>query len=331
MIRTLFFQPDHPLRTDLSPEEFLSALQASEALLWVDFSEEPPEVCEPILRAFNFHPLSIDDALQERHVPKIDDWSEYLYIVLNYMQLEGDNGRGWQASVDELDIFLGSNFVITHHDDPIAALDETWSACHRDPRTVKEGADHLLYKIIDNVVAGYMPIVEQVDQAIDEIEDQVFTRPTPQTLERLFGLKRILLTMRRILLPQREVLNKLARDDYLLIDPMDRIFFRDIYDHIVRLHDLNETMRDLVGGALDTYLSVINNRMNEVMKTLTVITTLFMPLSFLAGFFGMNFFLPRSGDAIWELVQRPVFYLVVPVFIITPILMYRWMRSQTWI
>jgi magnesium transporter len=331
MIRTLFFQPDRPLRTDLSPEEFQSALQASDALLWVDFSEELPEVCEPILRAFNFHPLSIDDALQERHVPKIDDWSEYLYIVLNYMQLEGDNGRGWHASVDELDIFLGPNFVITHHDDPIAALDETWSACHRDPRTVKEGADHLLYKIIDNVVAGYMPIVEQVDQAIDEIEDQVFTRPTPQTLEQLFGLKRILLSMRRILLPQREVLNKLARDDYLLIDPRDRIFFRDIYDHIVRLHDLNETMRDLVGGALDTYLSVINNRMNEVMKTLTVITTLFMPLSFLATFFGMNFFLPRSGDVIWEFVQRPVFYLVVPVFIITPILMYRWMRSRTWV
>ena len=331
MIRTLFYHPDYPLQTDLTPGDFQSVLQATEVLLWVDFSEEPAEVCEPILRSFNFHPLSIDDALQEKHVPKIDDWGEYLYIVLNYMQLKGNDCREWLTNVDELDIFLGPNYLITHHDDPLAALDETWSACQRDPRTVKEGADHLLYKIIDNVVSGYMPIVEQVDQAIDEIEDQVFTRPTPRTLERLFGLKRVLLSMRRILLPQREVLNKLARDDYLLIDPKDRIFFRDIYDHIVRLHDLNESLRDLVGGALDTYLSVINNRMNEVMKTLTVITTLFMPLSFLAGFFGMNFFLPRPGDAVWELMLRPVFYLMIPAFIITPVLMYRWMRSRTWI
>lgn len=135
-----------------------------------------------------------------------------------------------------------------------------------------------------------MLIVGQVDQTIDAIEDFIFDRPTPRTLEQLFGLKRVLLTMRRILLPQREVLNKLARDDYLMIDPKDRIFFRDIYDHIVRLHDLNESLRDLVSRALDTYLSVINNRMNEVMKTLTIITTLFMPLSFIAGFFGMNLF-----------------------------------------
>jgi len=189
-----------------------------------------------------------------------------------------------------LDIFLGSNYLITHHDIPIPALDESWTACHRDSRTVKDGADQLLYKIIDNIVAGYMLIVGQVDQTIDAIEDFIFDRPTPRTLEQLFGLKRVLLTMRRILLPQREVLNKLARDDYLMIDPKDRIFFRDIYDHIVRLHDLNESLRDLVSRALDTYLSVINNRMNEVMKTLTIITTLFMPRSFIAGFFGMNLF-----------------------------------------
>ena len=158
--------------------------------------------------------------------------------------------------------------------------------------TVQQGADHLLYKITDNLVAGYMPAVEKIDDAIDQIEDQVFDRPSPRTLERLFALKRVLLAMRRIVLPQREVLNKLARDDYQVIDPKDRIFFRDIYDHLVRLHDLNESLRDLVGGVLDTYLSVINNRMNEVMKTLTIITTLFMPLTFVTGFFGMNFFEP---------------------------------------
>jgi magnesium transporter len=135
--------------------------------------------------------------------------------------------------------------------------------------------------------------------------------------------------MRRILLPQREVLNKLARDDYQVIDPKDRIFFRDIYDHLVRLHDLNESLRDLVSGALDTYLSVVNNRMNEVMKTLTIITTLFMPLAFVTGFFGMNFFEPLGLMRNWT--TSPVFYIMLSITVLLPSSMFLWMRRQTWI
>lgn len=175
----------------------------------------------------------------------------------------------------------------------------------------------------------YMPAVEEIDTAIDEIEDQVFDRPSPRTLERLFSLKRVLLAMRRILLPQREVLNKLARDDYRVIDPRDRIFFRDIYDHLVRLHDLNESLRDLVGGALDTYLSVVNNRMNDIMKTLTIITTLFMPITFITGFFGMNFFEPVANLTGWT--TRLIFSLVMFVLLLFPFGMYLWMRRRTWV
>jgi len=248
--------------------------------------------------------------------------------VLNYMNAM-ENGDSWKTEVDELDIFLGQNYIVTHHDYPISAIDETWAACDRDPRNVQEGADHLLYKIADNLVAGYMPAVEKIDSAIDQIEDQVFDRPSPRTLEKLFALKRVLLAMRRILLPQREVLNKLARDDYKVIDPRDRIFFRDIYDHLVRLHDINESLRDLVGGALDTYLSVVNNRMNEIMKTLTTITVLFMPLTVLTGYFGMNFFEPLGTLKSWT--TNPVFYLTLATIFILPIGMYIWMRRRTWI
>ena len=331
MIRSLFYQAGKPIQTDLGPDALLKAFRARRGVLWVDFISEPPETCQPIFESFGFHPLAIDDALQETHSPKIDDWGSYIYLVLNYMRLNGVDKNHWETEIDELDIFLGPNYVVTHHDLPVPALDTVFASVQRDQRPLHEGADHLLYKIIDFVVTDYMPIVERIDEEIDEIEDQIFDRPTPRTLERLFALKRVLLSMRRILLPQREVLNKLARDDYAVIDQKDRIFFRDIYDHLVRLHDLNETMRDLVGGALDTYLSVINNRMNEVMKTLAVITTLFMPLTFIVGVFGMNFFLPRPDDAIWELMQRPVFYLVLLCMIITPILMYRWMRRRTWV
>jgi magnesium transporter len=328
MIRSLYYVPGSPIQKDLPPEKFPELLQDKQAVLWVDFVSEPPETCLPILQDFNFHPLAIDDALQETHSPKLDDWGDYLYIVLNYMNAN-ENGDAWETEVDELDIFLGKNYIVTHHDHPITAVDETWEACDRDMRNVQEGADHLLYKITDYLVAAYMPAVEKIDEAIDQIEDQVFDRPSPRTLEKLFALKRVLLTMRRIVLPQREVLNKLARDDYKVIDPKDRVFFRDIYDHLVRLHDLNESLRDLVGGVLDTYLSVINNRMNEVMKTLTIITTLFMPLTFVTGFFGMNFFEPLGLMKDWT--TNPVFYLTLGIIVLMPIGMYTWMRRRTWV
>jgi magnesium transporter len=231
--------------------------------------------------------------------------------------------------VDELDIFLGPNYVITHHDQPLESLDLTWSACQRDLRHVQDGPDHLLYRMIDLLVTEYMPLVEEIDRQIDAIEDEVFDRPTHSILERIFGLKRLLLAMRRILLPQREVLNKLARDDFRVVDPKDRIFFRDIYDHLVRLHDLNESLRDLVSGALDTYLSVVNNRLNDVMKTLTIITTLFMPITFITGFFGMNFFEPVGRLLGWT--ARGTFLITMLLFLLVPIGMYTWMRRRTWV
>ncbi|HEX5807616.1 MAG TPA: magnesium/cobalt transporter CorA [Anaerolineales bacterium] len=328
MIRSLYYLAGQPLQKDLPPEQFQELVQNEQAILWVDFISEPPETCLPILEDFGFHPLAIDDALQETHVPKLDDWGEYLYIVLNYMNTE-PNGDAWETDVDELDIFLGKNYIVTHHDHRISAVDETWVLCDRDERNIREGADHILYRIADNLMAAYMPAVEKIDEAIDLIEDQVFDRPSPRTLEKLFALKRVLLAMRRIIIPQREVLNKLARDDYSVIDPRDRIFFRDIYDHLVRLHDLNESMRDLVSGVQDTYLSVVNNRMNEIMKTLTIITVLFMPLTFLTGYFGMNFFEPLGNLKEWT--TNPVFYLTLATILIMPIGMYIWMRRRTWL
>ena len=328
MIRSLYYIPGQPLQKDLPPEKFTELIQNEQSVLWVDFSSEPPEICQPILERFGFHPLAIDDALQETHVPRLDDWGEYLYIVFNYMVMEV-NSNTWDPQVDELDIFLGKNYVITHHDYPVTAVDEAWTVCDRDERNVREGADHILYRIADYLMANYMPIVEKIDEVIDQIESQVFQRPSPTTLERLLTIKRVLVAMRRIIIPQREVLNKLARDDYPIIDRKDRVFFRDIYDHLVRLHDLNESLRDLVGSVLDTYLSVVNNRMNEVMKTLTVITTIFMPLTFVTGFFGMNFFEPLGNLTAWT--RDVIFYITMVIMVFLPIAMYIWMRRRTWV
>lgn len=328
MIRALYFLPGKPVQTNIAPKEFPALLRNKRGLLWVDFFGEPAQIAEPILGNFGFHPLAIDDALVETHTPKIDDWGEYIYIVLNMMNYKHLDGV-FESEIDELDIFLGKNYIVTYHEQLFNAIEETWSACQRDERHVQDGPDHLLYRIIDSLVMGYMPLVEQIDHQIDQIEDQIFDNPNRATLEQIFALKRTLLSMRRIIVPQREVLNKLARDEYRVIDPKDRVFFRDIYDHLVRLHDLNENLRDLVSGVMDTYLSVINNRMNEVMKTLAIITTLFMPITFVTGFFGMNFFEPVAQLFGWT--NRQVFEITVGIMLALPIIMYIWMRRRTWV
>lgn len=328
MIRSLFYIPGKTIRTDIPPSEFPRLIRDRRGVLWVDFIGEPPEAAEPILRSFGFHPLAIDDALQETHTPKVDDWGDHLYIVLNVLNYKQENGT-FKSEIDELDVFLGKNYIITHHDQLLPAVEDAWSACQRDNRRIQDGPDHLLYRIVDSLVMSYMPLIDQVDAQVDQIEDQVFDRPRKDTLENIFALKRLLLTMRRILLPQREVLNKLSREDYRVIDPKDRVFFRDIYDHLVRLHDLNENLRDLVSGVLDSYLSVTNNRMNEVMKTLTIITTLFMPITFVTGFFGMNFFEPVAHFLHWTSEQT--FDIMLGIMVSLPIVMYLWMRRRTWV
>jgi len=327
MIRSLYRNQEGQISTDLKPDEVTAALQDLNGTLYMDFVSEPPDVCEPILHeTFKFHPLAIDDALKESHTPKIDDWEDYLYIVLHAIAV---NKQG-SVEIDtlELDVFLGKNYIITYHARPIPIVDRVWDACQRDERNLRKGTDHILYQLADELAASYMPVVEQIDEVIELLEDQIFGHPTQAVLEQIFALKRTLLHLRRVITPQREVINKLARDDYSVIDAEDRIFFRDVYDHFTRLHSIIESMRDLVSGAMETYLSVVNNRMNEIIKTLTIITTLFMPVSFIAGFFGMNFFQATVPLGVWT--GNPAFLLTIGIMLAIPAGLYLWIRQRTW-
>lgn len=327
MIRSLYYDPAGNTQTGLTQDELAAALQEPQGVLWVDFEATPAETDERILTGvFGFHPLAVDDALQETHVPKVDDWHDYLYIVLSAMCFADKQES--LVELQELDVFIGGNYIVTHHDRPITAMQRLWTACERDDRHLQQGVDHLLYRLTDEVVAQYMPVVEQLDDEIDKIEDEIFDTPGPKILERIFTLKRSVLQMRRSLGPQREVLNRLARDDYAVIDARTRVYFRDVYDHLVRLYDLTESLRDLISGALDTYLSVVNNRMNDIMKTLTVITTLFMPISFVVGFFGMNYFYPIAQTDQWT--NLPSFVITLLVIIALPAGMFAWIRRRGW-
>lgn len=326
-IRSLYFAENGKLILDLNQDQWAAAIEKKAGLLWVDFEGTLPQDDEFLMKnIFQFHPLAIDDALKESHVPKVDDWGEYLYIVIHSVAFTNPDEP--QLETQELDIFLGKNFMVTHHDETITALERVWVSIHRDERHLRSGADHLLYRLLDEVVAGYMPVVEALDDAIDQVEKEIFDGFGSKTLARIFALKRVVITLRRIISPEREVLNKLARDEFAVVDSLDRVYFRDVYDHLVRLTDITEGIRDLIAGVLDTYLSVINNRMNEVMKTLTIITTLFMPLTFIVGFFGMNFFIPRIPQSSW--VESRVFIASLVTMVLLPAGMFLWMKNRKW-
>jgi magnesium transporter len=327
MPRAIYYTAGGDILTEIGSEGYSAALQDTTGVLWVDFTGEEAKATEEILlTTFGFHPLAVDDALRETHVPKVDDWEKYLYIAMHAISYKSTSE---DIDTIELDIFLGKNYIVTHHDFPIKALDRVWDICHKDIRYFKRGADHVLYEIADGLIVDYMQVVEALDEEIERVEDIIFDNASTKIVQRIFTLKRTTLHLRRVLSPLREVLNKLARDDYDVIDARDRVYFRDVYDHLVRLHDISESLRDLVGGVLDTYLSVINNRMNDIMKTLTMITTIFMPISFLVGFYGMNFFQPTS-EHLMRWTGTAAFIVMMVVMIGTPILMFTWMRQRRW-
>jgi magnesium transporter len=330
MIRILYRPGTQAGCRELAAAELAQALHDKQGLLWIDIvhnETQRDEVAQLLRETFAFHPLAIDDALNEAHVSRVDDWNEYLYVVLHALQLEVNR----TLDILELDCFLGPNYLVTVHTEPVQPLEHLWNNCDRnaDPRAVV-GADHLFYRLCDLIVAQYMPVVDGLDDEIDDLEDEIFHNRRHGTITRIFQLRRTLLRLRRMLGYLRETTNRLARDPFPVIREQERVYFRDVYDHLVRLFDIADGLRDMAVGALESLMSVTSNRINEVMRTLTVVTVLFLPLNFIVGFFGMNFF----GESFN--VQDPVapwvlFFVCVTALTATPPVMLWWMARKGWL
>ncbi len=328
-VRIIHRSASGDLTMDWPFDEIAEAIADPEVMLWVDIERPDAELArvELLFRdVFHFHPLAIEDALRETHVPKLDDWADYLYLVFHELDFDL---RTHNLHLHELDIFLGRNYLVTCHSATMKPIESLRRQLERDPERAARGPDHLLYHLLDRGVDDYLTAIEHLDEAIDNAQDEVFATPTPQTLQKIFQIKRAAVKVHRIVSPQREVVNRLARDAYPQIDAPDRVYFRDVYDHLVRVHDISETLRDLVSGALDTYLSVISNRTNEIMKALTLVTVMFLPMSFLAGFFGMNFF----GENLvlpFGILRVTLFCLNLLLMAATPFYLWFWARKRGW-
>lgn len=326
-MRILIAKKNQEMTESTNLEEVRRLIDKEETLVWVDlFRDSVDESRKVLTEIFKFHTLSVDDALVETHIPKIDDWGDYLYmsvIAVNPEQPLDDIDKSI-----ELDIFVGKNYIVTYHQQELNSVDLVWKNILRNETNLQRGSKYIIYQIIDELANEYLRMIEYLDMKVEEIEDIVIEKPDKKLLVEIFSIKRSLLNLRRIIAPQREVLNKLSRGDFKIVTQKEQMYFRDVYDHLVRVHEIIESLRDIVSGTLDTYLSVVNNQLSNIMKTLTIITTLFMPLSFLTGFFGMNFFAASNQLNQWSGVTS--FYVVMAIMISIPLGMFLWMQRRDW-
>ena len=328
MIRILNWNAVGEIHENLTLDDCRLALTSPENYVWVDISNTTNEESRKVLKdIFGFHPLAIADALEETHVPKIDDWHDYLTMVI--CMIETDHVANIKIKTQEVDLFIGRNYFVSYHPDESETILRVLENAHKDNRIIQRGPAYILYLLLDETANDFINTADQLELDLNKIEDQLFDNADPSLLEEIFSLKRSVLNLRQSISPLRGVLNKLARGDFEVLGHQPSMYFQDIYDHFLRLHDITENLLDLTGSTLEIYLSIVNNRMNGVMKTLTIITTLFMPISFLAGFFGMNFFKPSLGFEGWT--SQPVFWIVLLATILFPTFMLIYIAKKGWL
>ncbi len=326
MIRTTYRHRSGTILSDLTNEQIVDAIGDSRGTLWVDMQNPTPEEYEYVLRnLFHFHELAIEDTISDVHGPKVDDYGDSMYIVFHVISL-GDERM--DIHTDEVDAFLGRNYLVTVHDSQYDVFDRMQETRNHERNGLARGPSYLLYELIDFQLDATVDLLTRFEEHLDLLGDQIFENAgadSSRILNDLLTAKSSALRLRRVLVPQREVLGRLMRQDYAVISADQRIYYRDIYDHLARLADLADSMRDLATSTIETHLALVNNRMNEVMKVLTVFAAIFIPLTFLAGVYGMNFeYMP-------ELNSHWAYPMIWVVFISIVVGMLWYFRRRRWI
>jgi len=308
----------HAFEMDHDGARFMEMGRGRRIFKWYDYNAPTPEQLDALQQEYDLHPLAMEDVRTFDERAKILDFGNYLFITVH--SLTRHNG---EMHDHEIEIFLGRNFLITIHGEAMPEIEHALKRFLGDPKRQDLGPDFFLFLIVDEMTNNLFPILDQMDDEIDKVEEETMDRATPKTLKRIFELKQEYIQMRRSVAPSRDVMIGLASTRFGLIDSKTALYFRDVYDRLSRIYELIETARDLLGNALDTYLSVQSNRLNQVMKALTIISTIFLPISVVVGWGGMNFErIPFDNDLLFWIVNGLL--LAIPVIMITYFRKKRW-------
>lgn len=301
--------------------EISECCKVESKIIWVDVNDPTSQDFDELAREFNFHPLSIEDCRNEHQRPKVEEYQGYYFIVL----YEAELVEGEHLELRELNIFLGKNYVVTVHANPIRATARAERLWQEWKDLAERGTGLLAYLLIDPIVDDYMPLLDTLSDKLDELEDQIFTDFKSESIEHLFRIKKQLLFLRRSITPLRDVFNTLLRREQPIFSRETRPYFQDVFDHLIRVTDTIDTLRDILNSTMDAYLSVSSTRMNIVMKQLTAISTILMSATLVAGVYGMNF------DYIPELKWRFGYSGALASMLIIGLVIYLFFRKIKWL
>lgn len=291
-------------------------LEDKSNIVWVDFEadeeDEIKQVSNILLKIFKFHYLTVEDCVETRNQPKIESFPDYLYFIMHGVKSETNSAN---FVTKELDGYLGENFVVTFHTEAFRSIEKVKRQIRSTPLACRRGAAYLLHQILDQLVDLYMPIVDDFDNNINDLEDRVFQmkRGNNKILEEIMDLRRSVARLKRISTRQLDVLYRISHGEFPQIPDNILPFYRDVHDHLLRISDLSESYRDLVGGLFEIHFSVTANKTNDVMKILAVFSAIMLPLSLIAGIYGMNTQLPDSENpnSFWHIIAAMLLFGVL--------------------
>jgi magnesium transporter len=289
-------------RTDLSVDEVNRAITSGTGHLWVDIDNCVPSQAEFLNRIDGLHPLAIEDATTRNSRPKIEEYSNFLFMIVVGVRFHEETPDPYDLETYDLAFFLGANWVITVHDGASGPVDDVAARVRKKPELLERGSDRLTHAVMDASVDAYFPLLDKLDEFVDDLEQRVIVDFDQSAIKEIFAVKRLVLALRRHVAPEREVLNVLTNRPSALLSPESQTYFRDVYDHVLRINDSLDSYRDLLSSVLDSYLTQVSNRLGRITKGLSVIATMSIPFVVISGMWGMNVeHIPLSGHphAFW--------------------------------
>ena len=291
-------------------------------VVWADVSDPTSQDFIELAEEFNFHPLSIEDCQKTHQRPKVEEYPGYYFIVLYEAELVGPHDH---LELRELNIFLGSNYLVTVHSKPIRAIETANRLWREWTDRAEHGSGLLAYLLMDAIVDDYMPLLDILSERMDDLEDQIFGEFKPEAIEEIFRIKKQLLHLRRSITPLRDVFNTMLRREQAIFARETYVYFQDVFDHIIRVADTIDTLRDMLSSTMDAYLSVQGNRMNIIMKRLTSMATILMSVTLIAGIYGMNF------DSMPELRWKYGYVFALSWMFVIGFVLYLYFKKRDWL
>ena len=303
---------------EISREAATDLLSRRDANLWLHFDTPTEEELDFLKENFAIHHLTIEDIVNQNQRPKIEPFENYVYLAIHPLRREAK----WEIEPSELDLLLGRGWIVSVHYGPLPGLIDNSQLHERIPAALGRGADFLLYTLVDLVVDSYFPVMDDVEDKIESLEDRLLLRAHPGDMNRLLSLKRSIVHIRRAVTPQREVLNQLTRHDFPFVRPENLVYFRDVYDHLIRIAEELDSLRDILSSVLEIHLASTSNQLNATMKRLTAYGTIFVAITAIAGIYGMNFkFMP-------ELEWRYGYFVVLGVMAVISLGLYFYFKKR---